>query len=192
MPSSGFVGGNDGNIGNNQGGQQFGSNNQGQFSGSNNDDGSGNGDYSAIPGVAGADYPIFSEIPRTSFDCKTQSFPGYYADVEAQCQVFHVCALNRTYDFLCPNGTIFSQESLVCVWWNQFDCQTAPNLYGNNAYIYDYSKTGQQSNSGNNGGFQSSGGNAGSGFPGNLIDQFMSLIHQTMSFFRFIETFDNF
>lgn len=166
LPSSGFIGGNDGSIGNNQGNNQFGSNNQGQFSGSNNDDGSGNGDYSAIPGIAGADYPIFAEIPRTSFDCKTQAFPGYYADVEAQCQVFHVCALNRTYDFLCPNGTIFSQESLVCVWWNQFDCQSAPGLFGNNAYIYDYSKNGQQSNSGNNGGFQSQGGNAGSGFSG--------------------------
>lgn len=162
--SSGVFGGvNDagsGNIGGNNQGGQFGSN-QGQFSGSNNDDGSGNGDYSAIPGVAGADYPIYMEIPQTSFDCKSQPLPGYYADIEAQCQVFHICALNRTFDFLCPNGTIFSQESLVCVWWNQFDCQSAPNLYGNNAYIYDYSKTGQ--NSGNSG-FQSS--NSGAGFSG--------------------------
>lgn len=39
---------------------------------------------------------------------------------------------------------------MVCVWWNDFACDTAPNLYGNNAYIYDYSKTGQ-SLSGQNG-----------------------------------------
>lgn len=113
-----------------------------------NDDGSyAGGDFSAIPGTAGVDYTIYSEIPKTSFDCKQQQFPGYYADVEAQCQVFHICALNTTFDFLCPNGTIFSQEHLVCVWWNQFDCNSAPSLYGNNAYIYDYSKTGNSGSS---------------------------------------------
>lgn len=37
------------------------------------------GDYSAIPGNPGADYPIYTEIPKTSFDCKQQQFPGYYA-----------------------------------------------------------------------------------------------------------------
>lgn len=111
---------------------------QGEDSGAYN-----GGDYSAIPGTPGVDYPIYTEIPKTSFDCKNQQFPGYYADVEAQCQVFHICALNTTFNFLCPNGTIFSQEHLVCVWWNQFDCNSAPGLFGNNAYIYDYSKTGQ-------------------------------------------------
>lgn len=38
------------------------------------------------------------------------------------------------------------------MWWNQFNCNDAPGLYGNNAYIYDYSKTGQQSD-GSNAGF---------------------------------------
>ncbi|XP_037950915.1 uncharacterized protein LOC119681721 [Teleopsis dalmanni] len=96
------------------------------------------GDYSAIPGLPGVDYPIYSVVPPTTFDCLQQPLPGYYADVEAQCQAWHICALNRTYSFLCPNGTVFSQETLVCVWWNQFDCSIAPSLYGNNAYIYDY------------------------------------------------------
>lgn len=50
--------------------------------------------------------------------------------------------MNRTFNFLCPNGTIFSQETLVCVWWNQFDCNSAPGLFGNNANLYDYSITG--------------------------------------------------
>lgn len=46
------------------------------------DDGSYNGgDYSAIPGTPGVDYPIYTEIPKTSFDCKNQQFPGYYAGV---------------------------------------------------------------------------------------------------------------
>ncbi|EDW14146.1 uncharacterized protein LOC6572578 [Drosophila mojavensis] len=97
------------------------------------------GDYSAIPGVAGVDYPVYAQVPRTNFDCAQQPLPGYYADIEAQCQVFHICALNRTFSFLCPNGTVFSQETLVCVWWNQYDCVSAPSLYANNAYIYDYS-----------------------------------------------------
>lgn len=108
------------------------------------------GDYSAIPGVAGVDYPIYGQVPRTNFDCAQQPLPGYYADIEAQCQVFHICALNRTYSFLCPNGTVFSQETLVCVWWNQYDCVSAPSLYANNAYIYDYSIGGSRSSSNNN------------------------------------------
>ncbi|XP_054747342.1 uncharacterized protein LOC129253112 [Anastrepha obliqua] len=105
--------------------------------GLNDVDYGGEGDYSAIPGVPAVDYPVYAQVPQTNFDC-TQQLPGYYSDVEAQCQVFHICALNRTYSFLCPNGTIFSQETLVCVWWNQFECSTAPSLYANNAYIYDY------------------------------------------------------
>ncbi|XP_067615622.1 RNA-binding protein 14 [Eurosta solidaginis] len=103
----------------------------------------GEGDYSAIPGVPAVDYPIYAQVPQTNFDC-AQQLPGYYSDVEAQCQVFHICALNRTYSFLCPNGTIFSQETLVCVWWNQFECGSAPALYANNAYIYDYSNEQQR------------------------------------------------
>lgn len=112
-------------------------------SSSSQQDESQEGDYSAIPGEPDIDYPILSEIPSTSFDCNQQEFPGYYADVEARCQVFHICALNKTFDFLCPNGTIFSQEHLVCVWWNQFDCNSAPGLFANNANLYDNSQTGQ-------------------------------------------------
>uniref|UniRef100_A0A1A9VQL0 Chitin-binding type-2 domain-containing protein n=1 Tax=Glossina austeni TaxID=7395 RepID=A0A1A9VQL0_GLOAU len=110
------------------------------------------GDYSAIPGVPGIDYPLFSQVPPTNFDCAQQALPGYYADIEAQCQVFHICALNRTYSFLCPNGTIFSQEVLVCVWWNQYDCASAPSLYANNAFIYDYGTERIPTNAGYQGG----------------------------------------
>jgi hypothetical protein len=116
-------------------------------SSSSQQDESQEGDYSAIPGEPEIDYPIFSEIPETSFDCSQQEYPGYYADVEARCQVFHICALNKTFNFLCPNGTIFSQEHLVCVWWNQFDCNSAPGLFANNANLYDNTQTGQQGQS---------------------------------------------
>lgn len=124
------------------------------------------GDYSAIPGEPDRDYPIYSEIPQTSFRCDAQQYPGYYADVEARCQVFHICANNQTYDFLCPNGTVFSQEVFVCVWWNQFDCNSAPEFYGLNANIYDYSiNRAQNQNSGS--GFQQ----GPSGFGGDTTGQ---------------------
>lgn len=40
----------------------------------------------SIPGKPESDYPTFTTIPQTSFDCKGQT-PGYYADTEARCQV---------------------------------------------------------------------------------------------------------
>ncbi|CAH1636124.1 unnamed protein product [Spodoptera littoralis] len=118
------------------------------------------GDYSAIPGEPDIDYPILSYIPQTSFSCKAQSLPGYYADVDARCQVFHVCSNNITYDFLCPNGTIFSQEDFVCVWWNQFTCESAPGLYELNAKLYDYSIKGSSDD------YSSFNDYSGSSYPG--------------------------
>ncbi|ODN02759.1 hypothetical protein Ocin01_03926, partial [Orchesella cincta] len=78
-----------------------------------------------IPGEAGTDYPILSEIVPTDFNCDDQQFSGYYADTDerARCQVFHVCLKGNKYrrtrqwSFLCPNGTIYSQSDFVCVWW---------------------------------------------------------------------------
>ncbi|KAF7268817.1 hypothetical protein GWI33_018164 [Rhynchophorus ferrugineus] len=111
-------------------------------SGSGPQEDSDEGDLSAIPGQPDIDYPILASIPETSFRCEQQEFPGYYADVETRCQVFHICSNNKTFDFLCPNGTIFHQEYFVCVWWNQFDCNSAPSFFGLNANIYDYSIAG--------------------------------------------------
>lgn len=109
------------------------------------------GDYSAIPGEPDKDYPIFSYVPETTFSCKQQQYPGYYADVETRCQIFHVCANNRTYDFICPNGTIFHQTYLVCVWWNQFDCNQAPSLFEINSQVFDSSRQGVQQTEANRG-----------------------------------------
>lgn len=41
----------------------------------------------ALPGTPGQDYPIFGAIPRTAFNCGEHKWPGYYADIETQCQV---------------------------------------------------------------------------------------------------------
>ncbi|KAH9424727.1 hypothetical protein DERP_012711 [Dermatophagoides pteronyssinus] len=90
-----------------------------------------------IRGEPGKDYPILSDIPITQFKCSDHQLPGYYADVETQCQVFHICQEDGRHDaFLCPNGTIFSQRHFVCVWWYEFDCMDSPAFYGLNAELY--------------------------------------------------------
>ena len=40
----------------------------------------------SVPGVPGADYPVLSSPPQTSFSCTGKSDGGYYADREARCQ----------------------------------------------------------------------------------------------------------
>merc|ERR1711962_1755221 len=84
----------------------------------------------SIPGVPGEDYPIYAEVPETSFDCSDKIDGGYYADPEAECQAFHICTADAQgglakYSFLCPNGTILNQNYLICDWWFNFDCAEA-------------------------------------------------------------------
>merc|ERR1712165_670066 len=91
----------------------------------------------AIPGVPGEDYPIYAEVPETAFACEGQVDGGYYADGEAECQVFHICTADGAgglakYSFLCPNGTIFNQNYFICDWWFNFDCAEAEGLYSLN------------------------------------------------------------
>ena len=93
-----------------------------------------------IPGIPGDDYPIFAEVPETSFFCDGQVDGGYYSDPEAECQAFHICAGDGTggltkYSFLCPNGTLFNQQYFVCDWWFNVDCSLAESLYGLNDEI---------------------------------------------------------
>ena len=65
---------------------------------------------------------------------------GYYADIEAKCQVFHICNTDEkgalsAVSFLCPNGTIFNQNYFICDWWFNFECSEAENLYSLNDKI---------------------------------------------------------
>jgi len=87
----------------------------------------------AVPGVPGEDYPIYAETPETAFSCDGQVDGGYYADEEAQCQVFHICTADGAgglakYSFLCPNGTIFNQNYFICDWWFNVDCAESAAL----------------------------------------------------------------
>jgi len=48
------------------------------------------GYFSGIPGIPWKDYPLFSSVPHTSFKCGYTQFPGFYADIEAGCQVYYI------------------------------------------------------------------------------------------------------
>merc|ERR1711892_352219 len=93
----------------------------------------------AIPGSPGEDYPIYSSPPETSFLCDG-FIEGYYADPEAECQAFHICAnfgsddLTK-YSFLCPNGTLFNQQYFICDWWFNVDCSQAEDFYSLNEEV---------------------------------------------------------
>jgi len=67
----------------------------------------------AVPGIPGQDYPIFAEVPETSFSCEGRVEGGFFADTQSRCQPFHICANDgdglKKFSFLCPNGTLFSQ-----------------------------------------------------------------------------------
>eukprot|EP00094_Tigriopus_californicus_P009250 TCALIF_08918-PA protein Name:"Protein of unknown function" AED:0.36 eAED:0.38 QI:0/0/0/0.2/0.75/0.4/5/0/623 len=105
----------------------------------------------AVPGTPGEDYPIYAEVPETAFICDGQVDGGYYADPEAECQVFHICSndglggLTKN-SFLCPNGTIFNQEYFICDWWFNFDCGEAEGLYSLNDDIAAEREAASQNN----------------------------------------------
>merc|ERR1719187_3153891 len=116
-----------------------------------------------IPGVPGEDYPIYAEVPETSFSCDGQVDGGYYADTEGECQPFHICTSDGNggltkYSFLCPNGTLFNQQYFVCDWWFNVDCSIAEDFY----FLNDEIAAEREANSpaGNEQG-QYSGGNGG-------------------------------
>uniref|UniRef100_A0A336M0M8 CSON009335 protein n=1 Tax=Culicoides sonorensis TaxID=179676 RepID=A0A336M0M8_CULSO len=95
-------------------------------------------DFSKIPGIPGQDYPLYHEVPHTSFDCaKVPAVPGMYANVETGCQAYHVCHDGREghqgASFLCTNGTIFNQKEFTCDWWYNVHCEEAQNYYHLNA-----------------------------------------------------------
>ncbi|XP_067125934.1 uncharacterized protein [Centruroides vittatus] len=92
---------------------------------------------SSVPGRAGADYPNYSEIPYTKFNCREFKMPGFYADMDTGCQIFHTCDMDmRRHSFMCPNGTIFNQEFFTCDWWYNVKCDDAKNFFELNAALF--------------------------------------------------------
>lgn len=79
----------------------------------------------SILGTPGVDYPNYTKIPETSFDCKQQNSTGYYADPETRNQIYHLCQADGRQDsFLCPIGTVFDQKYFVCNWWHEIKNRT--------------------------------------------------------------------
>ncbi|XP_060522633.1 uncharacterized protein LOC132699766 [Cylas formicarius] len=80
---------------------------------------------------------IRSEI-SDSFSCEGREY-GYYADVENDCQLFHVCLPMKYSDgrsqtfrwsFICPEETIFNQEMFTCTRSDEsMDCSQSPQFY---------------------------------------------------------------
>ncbi|XP_033229663.1 U-scoloptoxin(01)-Er1a-like [Belonocnema kinseyi] len=52
-----------------------------------------------------------------NFTCKERIY-GYYADMENDCQIFHVCLPQARgamkWSFICPAETVFNQATFVC------------------------------------------------------------------------------
>ncbi|CAH2056637.1 unnamed protein product, partial [Iphiclides podalirius] len=73
-----------------------------------------------------------------TFSCENRTY-GYYADVDNECQIFHVClpsqaptGRNMTYrwSFICPAETVFNQEVLTCTRpRDAIACEDSPMFY---------------------------------------------------------------
>ncbi|GIX95573.1 hypothetical protein CEXT_255311 [Caerostris extrusa] len=76
----------------------------------------------SVRGIPGIHFPDYDEIPITNFTCADKCLPGFYADLDTGCQVFHVCWPHRRESFLCPIGTIFNEAILSCDYWYSVNC----------------------------------------------------------------------
>ncbi|XP_035906270.1 U-scoloptoxin(01)-Er1a-like [Anopheles stephensi] len=83
------------------------------------------------------DYPAYDKIPSgLTFRCADRQ-PGYYADIETRCQVWHWCLpTGYMFSFLCPNGTVFNQAYRVCDWWTNVNCPESEAMYSINDDLY--------------------------------------------------------
>ncbi|XP_071448402.1 uncharacterized protein [Hetaerina americana] len=73
-----------------------------------------------------------------SFQCEGRNY-GFYADVDNDCQLFHVCLPVQMQDgneftlkwsFICPGETIFNQETFTCARLeDSVACADAPQFY---------------------------------------------------------------
>ncbi|CAG2161997.1 unnamed protein product, partial [Oppiella nova] len=89
--------------------------------------------YGGVMGTPGVDFPGYTQIPKTGFTCSGVPFePGMYADMETQCQAYHMCFQGRKESFLCGVGTVFNQAILGCDYWHSVDCSKTPDFYSIN------------------------------------------------------------
>ncbi|GBL87671.1 hypothetical protein AVEN_81302-1 [Araneus ventricosus] len=77
---------------------------------------------------------------RTTFVCSNE---GYYADIDNNCQIFHIChtafhadgtSEMQHWSFLCGNQTVFNQFSFTCSnFKNSIPCASSGNFFYLNA-----------------------------------------------------------
>ncbi|CAG9861919.1 unnamed protein product [Phyllotreta striolata] len=86
-------------------------------------------------------FPTYSleNMPQTSFSCREKILGGYYADVDTQCQMFHICVKVagigiQDFRFLCPNGTAFDQDHQICAEWEDIDCDVSTLYYSSDNF----------------------------------------------------------
>jgi len=108
--------------------------------------------FVGLPAYGQVRPPNFSpdRLPDTSFTCEDKVTGGYYADVEAHCQLFHVCVQVSDYEFqdfhfLCPNDTVFDQQHLVCTNWFEVDCHAQIELVPLQFFTNDFGVRAEQS-----------------------------------------------
>ncbi|KAH0946748.1 hypothetical protein HN011_006475 [Eciton burchellii] len=74
-----------------------------------------------------------------TFSCQDRIY-GYYADMENECQIFHVCMpQTRTairWSFICPAETVFNQATFVCTQTeSSIPCEESEKYYALNEEI---------------------------------------------------------
>lgn len=97
----------------------------------------------ALHAVTASNGQSVPDPPPSNFSCDGRMY-GYYADVELQCQYFHVCTVKagadgkrvfEKYSFVCPDeGTYFDQLEYECMWLDRASpCPEAVEHYADNA-----------------------------------------------------------
>jgi hypothetical protein len=49
-------------------------------------------------------------MPHTTFDCRDKDLGGYYADPEADCQMFHVCVKGGPSEVIISNFKVIKSN----------------------------------------------------------------------------------
>jgi len=97
--------------------------------------------YSVSNALEAYDLPDGAELIvgqiKTTFKCPEQY--GYFADVDNECKIFHICHPVDfpdgrhelfQYSFFCGNQTVFNQLSFTCAWPEEaVNCQNAPEFF---------------------------------------------------------------
>ncbi|XP_037093276.1 translation initiation factor IF-2-like [Pollicipes pollicipes] len=98
-------------------------------------------------GLPGGSQSVIGDRSPSTFSCQDRPY-GYYADMEADCQVFHICSpmtrndgtqVNLKHSFFCNNGTLFDQLTLSCREETAaLPCSLAIEYYNKVKYFKEY------------------------------------------------------